>query len=111
MMRRDHQPVSSHAAMGTPASSRCPASRSSRGPLPARTTGAFLSAESVPPERSRMSAPPAPMTPGSVQPGKGTGRSMPPGAMMMCEAVSSSALPFMVHETRCGSRPQTVAPG
>lgn len=48
---------------------------------------------------------------GSVQPGKGTGRSMPPGATMMCEAASSSALPFMVHETLCGSSPQTVVPG
>lgn len=43
--------------------------------------------------------------------GEGTGRSMPPGATMMCEAASSSALPFMVHETLCGSSPQTVVPG
>ena len=58
-----------------------------------------------------MSAPPAPMTPGSVQPGKGTGRSMPPGATAMQEAERLSALPFRVQETLCGSRPQTVAPG
>ncbi len=72
--------VSRMVATRTPFLTRRDASRRSRGPLPARTTRpAGLSPASL----ARLFAAPAPITPGSVQPGMGTGRSMAPVAAMI----------------------------
>ena len=87
---RPIEPVSSRPAIGTPRRKRWQPSRGSRGPLPASTTGP----DGTTPDRSRMSAPPAPMTPGSVQPRKGTGRSIAPVAAMMHRARASVETPF-----------------
>ncbi len=82
--------VSSKASGLTPSRAYCAASSSRSGPVPASTTGpSGTSAFAF----SRVCAAPAVITPGSVQPAMGKGRSSAPVAMRIVRAVTSSARP------------------
>ena len=89
-MTRSKGTVIHSAAMGAPARASCQASSSSSGPEPAMTVGAEGTIEAF---LSSVCAAPAPITPGSVPPGIGTGRSMAPVAMMTRRARTTRASP------------------
>ena len=100
--------VSRTASRRPPARRICAASSHSSGPVPAITV---RPAGSRPCALSTVCAAPAVMTPGSVQPGIGNGRSCEPVAMMTRRASIMRAAPAIETPTmRSGSRLQTVAP-
>ena len=96
------------ASIFPPARRICAASSHSNGPVPAITVRPL---GSRPCALSAVCAAPAVMTPGSVQPGIGNGRSCEPVAMMTRRASIMRALPAIETPTmRCESRLHTVAP-
>ena len=78
-------PASSTTVTSTPYPTSCAGKASASGPLPAKTTRLPGETRCV---LTRVWAPPAVITPGSVHPGKATGRSWAPGARITCRALT-----------------------
>src|SRR5207249_1421808 len=77
------------ASIFTPASRYCAATSQSNGPAPASTT---RPSPTTPEVLSRTCAAPADMTPGSVHPGIGNGRSSAPLAMITARVITDRVL-------------------